>query len=156
MGKGVVEKNRQTDGKSPRDSMGSLGPGQTHVGFDVCLFTESHDTMIYCLSRKSPISWGESWLLHPAGAGHTLNYEALGVEMVNHTGEWAWGRTCWWIGQGVGGGVGHTGEWGMREGPQVMDRAKRGRVGNKMGLSPSGGIRVLVMGRLCQSPGGQG
>lgn len=57
--------------------MGSSWPAQAHVGFDVCLFTGSPDTMTYCLSQKSPISWGESWLLHPTGVGHTLNYGPL-------------------------------------------------------------------------------
>lgn len=122
---------------------------QAHVGFDMCMFTGSHDTKTYCLSQKSQFSWGESWLLHPAGVGHALNYGTLGVEVVNHTGEWGMGKEpLVWTGQGVGGGVGHAGEWGMREGPQIMDRAKGGGVGNGMGLSPSGRIRVLVMGRL--------
>lgn len=38
---------------------------------------------------------------------------------------------------------------GSEEEPKqyVMDRAKGDRVGNGMGLSPGGGIRILVMGR---------
>lgn len=69
----MEKEDRQTEGQIDRktepmrDSVQSLGRAQECMGFEVHLSSGSHDTMTYCLSRKSPISRSESRLLHLLG-----------------------------------------------------------------------------------------